>query len=118
MKLRNFDDLSLAEQYEVLNGIKNLLTVTLLEEIHAGTIQRDRIPATVKHQLATHQPVAVNWNEAPTAAAELSAVSVLEEAERIIAGCCPCCGSSNVQSSTMGGRRLYDCQDCGHSWEG
>lgn len=59
-------------------------------------------------------PTAVNWNSGPT----LDVASVLEEADRILAGTCPCCGSSNVQSSTMDGRRLYDCLDCGHSWEG
>lgn len=62
----------------------------------------------------TETPSAVNWNSAPA----LNVDDVLAEAEAILAGCCPCCGSSNVQSSTMNGRRLYDCLDCGHSWEG
>ncbi len=43
---------------------------------------------------------------------------VLAEAEAIIAGCCPCCGSSNVQSSTQNGVRIYTCGNCGHEWEG
>ena len=80
--LRNFNDLTLCEQYEALKGIKNLLVAALLKETHAGTVDRDRIPATVKHQLATHTPQAVNWNEAPTT--ELDAAAVVADVEAFL----------------------------------
>ena len=76
--LRNFNDLSLSEQLEVLDGIKNLLVSALLKETHAGTIQRDRIPDAVKRELATHTPSNVNWNAAKN---ELNAAAVVASAE-------------------------------------
>jgi len=65
-------------------------------------------------QATTETPSAVNWNSSPV----LDAASVVAEAEAIIAGCCPACGSSNVQSSTQNGVSIYTCVDCSHEWEG
>lgn len=82
------------------------LEAMLLEAL-AESLPKQRTPTT-------ETPSAVNWNGAP----ELNAADVLAEAEAILAGCCPACGSSNVQSSTMNGARLYTCGDCGEEWEG
>lgn len=108
----NLDGMSV----EQLQAVKNILLDALMEGLANKTVPAAKLPDEVKRQLATHtvQPQAVNWNEVP----ELNAADVLAEAEAILAGCCPACGSSRVQSSTMDGRTIYDCLDCDHSWEG
>lgn len=83
--LRNYNDLSASEQLEVLTKIKNLLVATLLDEVHAGNVSRDRLSDADKRLIATTAPVAVNWNETPTADGELDASAVVADVEALLA---------------------------------
>lgn len=79
---RNLDDLSQAEQIEVLDRMNAFLRRMVLELVHDGKIKPERIPDDIKKEIATttEQPSAVNWNSAP----ELNAADVLAQAEAIL----------------------------------
>jgi len=57
----------------------------------------------------TVQLLAATWEEVQ---------QVLAEAEAILAGLCPCCGSNRVLRASQNGITLYFCLDCKHEWEG